>query len=372
MKKLILALSVMVAMPGLAMARAASITDNPFDNHPPHFYERHAEGWYWYNDPEPEKEQEQEIKKPEPKPIVVEKSQTEEQPQPPKAFSAQWVREMLPKYMDRAWDDPTPENVEAYFLLQRFAMDRSQKFSQVAQSVVIGNPYLDETNRRPVANYGIPYVDRQAGQNLDDLVKKVANKAGFFFFFKSNCQYCEAQAPILKYLEKDGFDILAISIDGGQLQSAQFENTKMNSGQAEQLGVTATPALFMVDATGKFTALGQGLMSYTDLKSRILIVAAREGWITEEEINETRPIMNGNDPQHDLSERFPQMLEAQADERMFNMPNSREKQQFEKLVAMDGQKKEALMNEDGFIEPKTLLRLLNDDNRLSGEISEDE
>ena len=277
---------------------------------------------------------------------------------------------MLPKYKDLAWTSPTPENIEAYFLLQRFAIDRSQKFAQVAQSVVIGNPYLDEVNRRPLASYAIPAVDRQAGIETDNLMKKISQKAGIFFFFKSGCSYCEALAPIMKYVESDGFDILAISIDGGQLNSAHFENTRIDAGHAQQLGVTATPALFLVSEEGQFTALGQGMMSYSDLQKRIMVVAAREGWITEEDINKTRPIMDGNDKKHDLGERLPEMLMA-ANNKMMGIASEEEKARFERASHMSASEKQAIVNPDGFIEPKQLLDLLDDKKRVSGEIKDE-
>ena len=109
------------------------------------FYGNNAEGWYWYQDPKEEEPQEEPLppppppKAPEPEPEPVLKAEA-----PPAPFTAAWVREMLPKYKDIAWDNPTPENVKAYFLLQRFAIDRSSKFADVAKTVTMGNPLLDE------------------------------------------------------------------------------------------------------------------------------------------------------------------------------------------------------------------------------------
>lgn len=278
---------------------ASSIGDNPWKGQCPSYYKRNAEGWYWYIDPLPEEEPDPEkIKQPNlASPSSVSASFAE-------PLSAQWVREMLPRYMDLAWTNPTQENVRAYFMLQRYAVDRSQKFADVAQQVVIGNPYLDETNRRPLSSFGIPAVDREAGIQTDNLLKRITEQAGIFFFFKSGCQYCEIQAPILKVLENFGFDILAISIDGGQLESARFDNTRLNAGHAEKLNVTATPALFLVSEKGGFSPLGQGLLSLDELKKRILIVAAREGWITQKDFDETRPLITQNSgPEFNLSEK---------------------------------------------------------------------
>ena len=41
---------------------------------------------------------------------------------------------MIPKYLSRAVDDPTQENVEAFFLLQRRAMDKAERFQKMGSS----------------------------------------------------------------------------------------------------------------------------------------------------------------------------------------------------------------------------------------------
>ena len=325
---------VLVGVMLTSVGGAATISDNPVQTNQPGYYQRHAEGWYWYIDPE------QEVKKL-PEPVNAAPS-VQTQTSTPEPFSAKWMRDMLPRYMDLAWSNPTPENVRAYFMLQRFAVDRSQKFADVAQRVVIGNPYLDETNRRPLSSFGIPAVDREAGEQTTILLKRITTKAGIFFFFKSGCQYCELQAPVIKVLENFGFDVLAISIDGAQLASAQFENTRRDSGHAAKLGVTATPALFLVSETGGFSPLGQGLLSLDELKKRILIVAAREKWITEKDFDETRPLMVENSgPEYNLSERqIAQKINRENNESLINQSNSGN------LFKTD---------KDGFIEPADLI-----------------
>ena len=131
-------------------------------NHPSNiFYNSGAEGWYWYQDPVPEEELLEELPPP---PHEVAKEETKPEPlkeakaEPPAPFSLKWVQEMLPKYKERAWDNPTHENVQAYFLVQRFAMDRANKFADVAQQVVVGNALLDESMRRPLATFMNPSI----------------------------------------------------------------------------------------------------------------------------------------------------------------------------------------------------------------------
>lgn len=343
-------------------------------NHPENpFYRNGAEGWYWYQDPVPEEELLQELLPPpevpkeEPKPEPKPEKEAKAGPAP---FSLKWVQEMLPKYKERAWDNPTQENVQAYFLVQRFAIDRANKFADVAQQVVVGNTLLDETMRRPLASFVGPRVDKKAGENADNLLRKISEKAGIFFFFKSDCSYCEAQAPILAYLEEYGFNILAVSIDGGALKSHQFKNTKVDAGQAQILGVQATPAMFLMNEEGQFTALAQSVLSYADLRRRILLVASREGWITEDEFKASQPIINP-DKQHDLSQELPKLLKA-ATEDPSMLFGSLDKS--ESVVAMSDEAKQKLANpdENNFIEPSKLIALFGQSAKTSGRLEEPE
>src|SRR5690554_2562082 len=73
------------------------------------FYERKAEGWFWYEvEPEPVEEPEPPVPEPltELTPQKIEQPQTPS-PTAPEPFSAAWVRENLPKYLDAAWNEPT-------------------------------------------------------------------------------------------------------------------------------------------------------------------------------------------------------------------------------------------------------------------------
>lgn len=342
-------------------SQAASVLDSSNSESYSSYYHRHAEGWYWYQDPEKEE-------KPIPpvvahsKPISKEQSTTSEsavQTTNTSAtvtpLSAKWVREMLPRYRDLMWTDPTPQNVKAYFLLQRFAIDRSQKVAEVAQQVTLGNPLLDETFRRPTASFGVNTIDRTAGEHTDELLAAVAKKAGLFFFFKSDCQYCEAQAPLISMLEREyGFDVLAISTDGGLLERNRFENTRIDAGHAQMLGVTATPALFLVSGDGKFESIGQGLLALPDLRRRIVIAALRQGWINESEFDSTKPIINP-ESQIDLSRELPRLLLAAQNPAMAWGSSDAVKA----ATATPEAVTRAFMDSEGFIQPKDLLSIFD-------------
>lgn len=325
------------------------------------FYSRHAEGWFWYQDPEPEPEPEL-IELPPPAP-VSESQKSEDYLEP---FTLSWVKKNLEKYLEIAWNDPSPENVQAYFLLQRFAVDRAQKFSDVAQQVVIGNKLLDETMRRPLANFGTKLADSAIVKEINSLLKKISEHAGIFFFFKSDCSYCEAQAPILKYIEELGFHVMAVSVDGGQLQSAQFADTRQDSGQAQALGVTATPTIFLMTDKMEFEMLAAGAVSFQDLRNRIFIGALRRGIITEDDLKRTKPLF---DPEHqpDTSEMLPELLKASADNPAKLFGND---QTTAKLASLEGKQLGSIVFKDGFIQPKDLLALAGDKIKTTKTIEE--
>lgn len=261
------------------------------------FYNRKTEGWFWYNE-EPEPEPEPEIEPPKPEISVVEApapAPKEPTPEGPEPFGAEWVRIMLPKYQDKAWSEPTIENVRAYYYLQRFAIDRSEQFALAAQIAVMGDPLLDEAARRPLSSFAVHELDRKKDDETRLLVREVAKRAGIFFFFGPNCDGCEIQAPIIKDLaDNDGFNVIPISKDGGEIHSVQFSDIRQDQGHAEQLGVMTYPATYLATPDGGFSVVGQGAFALSEIRQRILLAAKAAGIITEDEFGKTRPILNHN------------------------------------------------------------------------------
>jgi len=208
----------------------------------------------------------------------------------------------MPRYLDIATDNPTRENVENYLYLQRLATDKSSAFVETYKEVVVGNPWLDENVRRSMTTAGAKKIDRFAREQRETILKEINHTNGIFFFFRSDCPYCHAMAPILaKLRDIHGFDILPISIDGKGLPSDHFPSFRINNGHAEQMGVTSVPSLFLVNRSGDIQSIGTGVMSITDVKTRVIIAAKKGGWITEEEYEKTLPFQNLD---YDLAERL--------------------------------------------------------------------
>lgn len=250
------------------------------------YYERKEEGWFWKERMWEPDDDEPSTLEPEPQ-IVEAPAAVAPTPVP---MSPAWVRESLPQYLDRALAEPTPENVRAYFLLQRYAMDSAERFALVAQRVVMADPSLDENARRPISTYGAAVFDQVAQQATVELATEIAQTAGLWYFYKSDCPFCHAQSPILARLAKRiGLTILPIALDAAPMPDGLFPRFVPNRGHAEQLGIDQTPTLVLV-RSGEFLLVSEGLVTEENLIHRMIAAAHEAGWITDGQFNETRPV----------------------------------------------------------------------------------
>lgn len=278
-----------ILMLPVSMALSSTVLDDQS-----RFIERNSEGWFFY---EPFLEEPEEKKPEPPKPKIAEKKPEPEEVQETKApidkpLTAAWFKKNLPKYLNAAIDEPSQKNVRAFYYLQKFAMDRSARFADVAQEVVAGDPYLDHITRRPLASYASNRVDRYASLQQDKLIDRLSKSHGIFYFYKKGCEFCIVQAPVIKKLrEVNNFALIPISKEGSDYMIKTFPDQRKDNGHSEMLGIKNYPATFLVSPEGKFEPLGQGAMSLSELKKRIILAAKRRGWITQDEYDSTRPVL---------------------------------------------------------------------------------
>jgi conjugal transfer pilus assembly protein TraF len=111
------------------------------------------------------------------------------------------------------------------------------------------------------------------------------------FFFRADCPYREAQAPLLAMLaSRYGFTILPVSLDGAPLPGGLFPTFSRDRGQAAHLGVVSTPALFLARPPDDLVPLAQGLLSLAQLEERVVLAAVEAGWISDKDYRRTRPV----------------------------------------------------------------------------------
>lgn len=260
------------------------------------FYKGKAEGWFWYKDPKEEAPKKKDLPPPPPpptSPTPEEKKEPEEATKPagPTIFSVAWLKKNLPKYRDIAIDDPTPENVSRYYYMQRVMMDKASKFSEMSSKVIMKDPFLDEDSRRPVATYAANAMNKMAADSRDKVLKELSQKVGLFYFFKSDCQLCVEQAGVLQSLNHaTGIAVIPVSMDGENLPNGGFPEYRVDTGQAEKLGVFQAPALALAIPPNKSEIVGYGAITLDVLYNRILIAAKDANIIDQPTFASTQPV----------------------------------------------------------------------------------
>lgn len=273
-------------------AESSTVADD--DDVGSNWYRRHREGWWWGNDPAPKKPV------PPPKPVEQKPPASSVKPQtPPKAdqteaFSAAWLRENLPKLLDKAIDDPTQENVAAYLYAQRALLDKGQNFEKAARMAIATDPMLDENNRVPIASFARAVTDKRNIDGINEGVRYLAQKAGLWVFFDSTCTYCQPQVDIVQRLAKQvGFSANYFSLDGKTVPGLPANQVLRNDGAAQAVGVTMTPTTVLVVPPNGFYIVSQGLMDEQSLRERLVMAAEAQNLLPKEILAKVRVFDRG-------------------------------------------------------------------------------
>ncbi|MFN7570492.1 MAG: conjugal transfer protein TraF [Betaproteobacteria bacterium] len=182
------------------------------------------------------------------------------------------LREELKRREDIAVMNPTDANLKDYLTLWTVAQEKGAVFADSWRRVVWQTPELDYSLRRPTNNAAIKTFDAQREAQEENQLRALAKDHGLIFFFRSDCPYCHAMAPVLKSLAaKYGIEVLGVTIDGGALP--EFPNPTDGRATAAAWGVERVPALFIGSKqTGDRAAIGFGAMALTDIVSRIFVL----------------------------------------------------------------------------------------------------
>lgn len=303
---LFLTLVIIAGLPG------QSYSDEGFGEvtSPKTFYGEHHKGWFFYNEKyDKEKKKKKQVSEPKPpvKPVTrTEPKREEKQPAKrvysgPAPLSAAWLKVNLPKYLNKALDKPTLQNVKAYLLLQKVALDKSERFTDMSHRITVTDPLLDEMTRHPFASSGVNVAAAMASQGGENLIRKMAGKMALWAFYSdsAHCPYCNLVGQLLGAFKRIyGFRVLPISLDGTPppVGFPVGNGFRVDSGQSKGMNVVATPAIYLVNIVKhEYISVGQGTsMSIPELKQRIFLAALQKHWITNDQYAKTLP--NNNIP----------------------------------------------------------------------------
>jgi conjugal transfer pilus assembly protein TraF len=238
-----------------------------------HFFGEHARGWHWYEYiplliPEERDQQEGQEKG----------GQEQKAPSSPSTPTelVKAYRKELESRLHAAWVNPTPQNVKAYQEMQKDLTDRSKIFSTVWMQNVFSNPELDHTLVSPVNQQGRHIQIDLEKHRAFKMIKNLSETFGLFFFFAEQCPYCHQFAPIVKkFAETYGWEVIAISVDGGSLP--EFPHAEADNGLFHAWGIKALPSLFAVNPkTQEAIPVAYGLTSLDDMETRVMALVGHQ------------------------------------------------------------------------------------------------
>ncbi len=218
------------------------------------FFEEHARGWHWYDDPEA---------------IIETERAIQNQGDISATQTMQKIKKKLEESLSIAILSPTQENVKQYIVLQNALSKQSTQFSNVWQQILRVYPELNFNLTHPTNQLSRQlYLSEKASKQRETIKRFMADK-GLFFFYRTECPYCQKFSPILKVFAKQlDINVIPISLDSHHLP--EFPETQIDTGQAKRFEVTVTPAVFLVNPyTEKAMPVSAGLVSMETLESRL-------------------------------------------------------------------------------------------------------
>lgn len=221
------------------------------------FFDTHASGWHWYEQAEKEKK------------IKEERELTSLPPLEAIGF----IKQDLKIKRAKAVLDPTEENVYDYIKTQEKWATQAEHFSTMWQRVLTKYPELDYSLEHPTSELAKRIEQEKRQKHIMKAMDFIRQKYGLFYFYRSNCAFCEKFSPILlEFTKRYQLSILPISIDGEA--NELFKHFKRDNGISEQWGVSHVPALFAVSPQSKeIIPIAFGLISQMELEQRFLMLA---------------------------------------------------------------------------------------------------
>lgn len=115
----------------------------------------------------------------------------------------------------------------------------------------------------------------------DSVIQRVSDHVKVWYFYLSTCPYCRKQEPVLSAITRHyGIPVQPISLDGGAPPGGEFSYYIKDTGQAAQLGVLATPTLYLVNTNDRQAVqITSGFVSGATLMERMVWAARQAGWL---------------------------------------------------------------------------------------------
>jgi conjugal transfer pilus assembly protein TraF len=236
------------------------------------------DGWFWYQDPPPLDEE------PLARPAPAEPPLS---PQELDLASHKALQQQLENALNAAVANPSEANLALFLEMWAQARRKASLFTDRAQLLAARMPWVDETSQgtRPPSAAAMRVHDQVVTDQKDALMQGLASTHGLYFFFRSDCPYCHAHAPMLRQLEqKYGFTVFPVSLDGKGMP--MYPNPARDNGISAQMmqtlgipeGHFQVPFTVLAEPrTRDVVPVGFGPMTAAEMVDRIAMLLRSRG-----------------------------------------------------------------------------------------------
>ena len=222
-----------------------------------------AVGWHWYNEIPLQKADDET------------KDEIEQNSGNKTSAVAQMakLRQAVEEAKARAVLYPTVKNLRAYILLQNFVTNQATLFTQAWKKALLVYPELDYSILHPTQNSAQHILYAQNSNKENEAIATFGKKYGLFFFYRGKELLDQELAKTIdSFSRQNKIALVPIAMDGRLIEL--FDNSQINRGQAEQLGIKHFPALVLVEPKSKqVVPLHYGFIAESELRRRFLQVA---------------------------------------------------------------------------------------------------
>ncbi|MBU2766708.1 conjugal transfer protein TraF [Acidithiobacillus ferrivorans] len=251
-------------------------------------------GWFWYQSPPPPPKLKPQ---PLPRPVAPTAPVVSHKPSSPPPLSVQWIKQNRRKYMEKAINNPTAANVDTFMYINKAMFDRAQNFANMFAYQAKFKTALNPSFSEPTTQAGIDafYSRLYASQQLS--FQWLEHRTGIFFFFTSECPYCNLQYQQLQYFLDDfpayKKHVYYVSMDGKPLPGMTGVKIYKNTGQAKFFKLVETPALVLAAPPKTFIVISQGEAITAVIKKQLLLAASHYNLLPQNVENAINPYARG-------------------------------------------------------------------------------
>jgi conjugal transfer pilus assembly protein TraF len=165
------------------------------------------------------------------------------------------------------------QDERTFLALQNFWLKEATLHGLVNQKALLEYPEYDFSVTHPTSELGSKLYDSLRSSKAQDTIKHLAKHQGLLFFYRAENQIDLQQIPILKdFCNKYHFTLMSVSVDG--VKAPDLPESRIDSGQAQSLGIHYFPAILLVNPKTKHTApVAYGLTTQDVLSEHLNAVA---------------------------------------------------------------------------------------------------